>query len=156
MKTSILPIVCALIVNPEGSALLLRRHPGKQGGDKWGLPGGKLEQGESPVEAIKREIYEETGIELRNPREIATHKIVMPHGTVSMITFRQDLADTPEIKTNPGEHIDSLWVHPSEILTTADLLFGVPTLMRDYGLIDGSVEDMTLGDGASVTLLKTG
>ena len=37
---------------------------------KWGLPGGKVDPGETPLESIIREAYEETGIELVNPKQI--------------------------------------------------------------------------------------
>jgi len=52
----------AVITNQEGQVLLLdhvlRPHSG------WGLPGGFLNAAEQPEEAIRREIMEETGIEL--------------------------------------------------------------------------------------------
>lgn len=53
-----LKVVYALIQNNEGKVLLVHNTDG--GG--WSLPGGKVEQGETLIEAVKREIMEETGL----------------------------------------------------------------------------------------------
>lgn len=44
--------------------LAARRHAGAIRGGLWELPGGKIEHGESPVDAARREVAEETGITL--------------------------------------------------------------------------------------------
>lgn len=46
----------AIITNEEGSVLILKRAGG------WGLPGGRLEDDNTPQEGLVREILEETGI----------------------------------------------------------------------------------------------
>ena len=51
-----------VIVNSEGRVLLLDHRIRPKSG--WGLPGGFLEHGEQPAECIRREILEETGLEL--------------------------------------------------------------------------------------------
>ena len=55
------PCVCALIVNDEGRLLLTRRavEPYK---DCWDAPGGFVEEGEHPLDALHRELLEETGL----------------------------------------------------------------------------------------------
>lgn len=50
---------CFLEYNDKFVILLRQKH--KPDGDTWGLPGGKVEQGEDDVEAIIRELEEETG-----------------------------------------------------------------------------------------------
>ena len=54
----------AVIVNAEGKVLLLNHLLRPFSG--WGLPGGFLTSAEQPEEAIRREIREETGMELNN------------------------------------------------------------------------------------------
>ena len=52
------PSVSAAIFDRRGRVLLQRRSDGGQ----WGLPGGSVEIGESVVEAVVREVREETGL----------------------------------------------------------------------------------------------
>ena len=55
--------VGALIHDGNGHVLMIRTH---KWGDRWGIPGGKIERGESSTDALRREIREETGLELRD------------------------------------------------------------------------------------------
>ena len=54
--------VSALVRNTEGNCLLVRTH---WRSDTWELPGGQVEEGEAPDEAVRREVLEETGIAIR-------------------------------------------------------------------------------------------
>jgi len=69
--------VGALIHDGSGKVLMIRTH---KWGNRWGIPGGKIERGESAADALVREIREETGLE------------------VSQIEFAlvQDCIDSPE------------------------------------------------------------
>jgi mutator protein MutT len=53
----------ALIFNDAGEVLLLKHR--FRAGSGWGIPGGFLEQGEQPEEALRRELREEVGLEVR-------------------------------------------------------------------------------------------
>ncbi|MES2474380.1 MAG: HAD hydrolase-like protein [Verrucomicrobiota bacterium] len=53
--------VGALIHDGAGKVLMVRTH---KWGDRWGIPGGKIERGEACVDALRREVLEETGLEL--------------------------------------------------------------------------------------------
>lgn len=55
------PTVGALIFNPEGKLFLMKSH--KWGG-KYVIPGGHIELGESAVEALLREVKEETNLDI--------------------------------------------------------------------------------------------
>ncbi|WP_127015516.1 NUDIX domain-containing protein [Anoxybacter fermentans] len=56
--------VTAAIIEKDGKFLIARRKEGHLSG-MWEFPGGKIEEGESPEECLKREIFEELGIILQ-------------------------------------------------------------------------------------------
>jgi phosphoglycolate phosphatase-like HAD superfamily hydrolase/ADP-ribose pyrophosphatase YjhB (NUDIX family) len=60
-----LATVGALIEDDNGRFLMVRTH---KWGHRWGIPGGKIERGEAAEEALVREVREETGLEIREPR----------------------------------------------------------------------------------------
>jgi ADP-ribose pyrophosphatase YjhB (NUDIX family) len=61
------PTACALVTDDRGR-LLLARRAGEPEQGKWDLPGGFLEEGEHPLDGLRRELHEETGLEVE-PRE---------------------------------------------------------------------------------------
>lgn len=57
--------VVAIVLNNENKVLVLDHYI--RPGATWGLPGGFIEPGETPETAIKREMFEETQLEVKNP-----------------------------------------------------------------------------------------
>jgi 8-oxo-dGTP pyrophosphatase MutT (NUDIX family) len=57
----LVPSAVACIRDRRGRLLLLRRSDGE---DLWGFPGGAMEPGERAVDAVKREVREEIGLEV--------------------------------------------------------------------------------------------
>ena len=55
-------VVAAVIRGDDGRILLAQRPSNKHQGGKWEFPGGKLEVGETPLQALGRELHEELGI----------------------------------------------------------------------------------------------
>jgi len=58
--------LCVII--RDGNILLQRKAAGRFGEGKWNGAGGKLGPGEDPVDGVVREVREETGLEIREPR----------------------------------------------------------------------------------------
>ena len=54
----------AIIFNEDGKILLLKHT--FRAGSGWGLPGGFLEAGEQPLDALRRELREELGLEVED------------------------------------------------------------------------------------------
>ena len=57
-----MPVVALALYREDGRWLMHRRPAGKQHGGLWEFPGGKVESGETPANALVREIREELGI----------------------------------------------------------------------------------------------
>ena len=60
-------VVAAALVDVDGRVLIAQRPQGKALAGLWEFPGGKIEQGERPEEALIRELHEELGIEVKAP-----------------------------------------------------------------------------------------
>ncbi len=54
--------VVAAVVRREGRVMICQRRPEVHNGLKWEFPGGKIEPGESPEDALERELYEELAL----------------------------------------------------------------------------------------------
>ena len=52
--------VTAAVIEREGRILICRRRADQDQPGKWEFPGGKLEDGEQPAEALRRELREES------------------------------------------------------------------------------------------------
>jgi 8-oxo-dGTP diphosphatase len=57
------PTVSALVEDDDGRILLSRRKFDPEAG-KWDLPGGFLEEGEEPLDGLRRELREEAGVKI--------------------------------------------------------------------------------------------
>ena len=57
-------VAVGVIFNGNGQVLIAKRLPHQHQGECWEFPGGKIEEGESDFNALKRELLEEIGIEV--------------------------------------------------------------------------------------------
>lgn len=58
-------VVCALVRDNDGEYLFLRRAKDGPYGGMWCFPGGKVEPGERPLDAVQREVREETNLDVQ-------------------------------------------------------------------------------------------
>lgn len=90
MRTITRDIVGALIFSSDGQLLLGKNKVGGVYEDKWVIPGGGVDDGESKEQAVQREILEEVGINITHARSISQ----LPH--VRTGTTEKTLRDTGE------------------------------------------------------------
>ena len=105
-------VVAAAVVMRAGRVLLTRRAEGQHLAGMWEFPGGKLEAGESPEEALVRECREECGIEVEvnDILEVTHHKY--PEKDVLLLFYRCRL------RAGEVRHLqvaDHAWVTPPEL-----------------------------------------
>lgn len=63
LRAALIHVVAGVLIDSGGRVLLAQRPPGKSLEGMWEFPGGKCEPGESPGQALVRELREELGIE---------------------------------------------------------------------------------------------
>lgn len=73
----LIEVVCGLI-EQEGRILLGQRRPDDKHALKWEFPGGKVEPGETPAQALERELMEELRIAAGPIREMHRYEFAYP------------------------------------------------------------------------------
>jgi len=84
----IVEVAAAVILRADGAFLLAKRPSGKVYAGWWEFPGGKVEEGEPAEAALKRELREELGIDVRQAWPWLTRMFTYEHATVRLNFFR--------------------------------------------------------------------
>ena len=79
-STKIDVTVARALIESEGRVLLVRRARWDTLPGRWELPGGKVDRGEPLLEALAREVEEETGLMLAAARRLSTREMLSPRG----------------------------------------------------------------------------
>ena len=112
------PLVCvgALVWGKDGRVLLVQTTKWR---GLWGVPGGKVEWGETLLQAVQREFLEEVGLHLEDVQYAQTQEAVLSeefHAPAHMLLV-DFLATTADQTVTPnGEIAAWAWVHLHEAL----------------------------------------
>jgi 8-oxo-dGTP diphosphatase len=107
-------VVCGVIRDKEGKVLACRRAADRHLGGLWEFPGGKVEDGEDPREALARELSEELGIVV----EVGNRFDAVVEWTDGVVRIRLSAfhCEIVEGKAEPLEHEEILWCGREELL----------------------------------------
>ena len=106
------PIEVVAAVIPRGNRILLASRPADKPPAGWEFPGGKVEAGETPAAALRRELMEELGVSALVLDPI--WETAVPEKELHLIFLRTVLASgSPE--PAPREHQHGRWVKVSEL-----------------------------------------
>lgn len=111
--TLTLVVACAL-VDSDGRVLIAKRPEGRALAGLWEFPGGKIDPGETPEEALIRELAEELGIDVTEsclaPLTFASHGYEEFHLLMPLYVCRQWEGDV-----EPREGQELVWVRPNRL-----------------------------------------
>ena len=125
-------VVAAAVVDPDGRVLIAQRPEGRSMAGLWEFPGGKIENGERPEDALIRELREELDIAVKEaclaPFTFASHTYGAFHLLMPLYVCRR-WDGTPQSR----HHAALKWVRPKDMkdypMPAADLPL-IP-LLRD-------------------------
>ncbi len=106
-----------LLKNKEGKYLFLKRNPEKykdMESNWWDIPGGRIEPGGSLLDNLKREVKEETSLNLlAEPKLVAAQDILRAEGRhVVRLTYVGEIDGEPKID---NDHLEAKWFTAEEI-----------------------------------------
>jgi 8-oxo-dGTP diphosphatase len=119
--------VVAAILEREGRILICQRTAQQSHPLKWEFPGGKIEPGESPAQALERELHEELGITAARCEEVTRYEFTYPGKKPTLLIFLR----VTHFEGEPRNLIfqDMRW-EPAERLASFDFLEGDRDFLR--------------------------
>lgn len=128
-------VVGAAIVR-EGRVLATRRGPALDQAGLWEFPGGKVERDEKPIDALRREVAEELGIDIGVGDHLATGRAMVGGATIQLDVY---LAQAEEVAFELREHDRAKWL-------SADQLWTVEWADADIPAVEALEEHLSLSE----------
>ncbi len=125
MVSPFVQVVAGLMIE-DGKILIARRHFHDSNGGLWEFPGGKVELGESPEQALARELKEELDLHVKVERLFGQNRIKTPRGELELKLYLcRRLSGTIHLT----EHSEFAWI-------TLDQINNYQFLSGDYEFLE--------------------
>ncbi|WP_414040324.1 Nudix family hydrolase [Acidithiobacillus sp. M4-SHS-6] len=85
---NVVPVATGILEDEKGRLLISLRPEGKPWPGFWEFPGGKVDPGETPAEALQRELWEEVGVRVLDAKPFRTLDYTYPERTVRLHFYR--------------------------------------------------------------------
>jgi 8-oxo-dGTP pyrophosphatase MutT (NUDIX family) len=110
---NIIRIAAALLIDPQGRTLLVR----KRGTQAFMQPGGKIDAGESPVQALVRELHEELGLTIDPERAVHLGQFSAPAANEPGFEVQAELfrVDSAEAVAPAAEIEEAVWLAAEQV-----------------------------------------
>lgn len=118
-----------ILINSNNEVLLLLRDdkPEIPYPNQWDIPGGRIEKGESPIETIRREMFEELGLQLYSDFQL--FKVYKNDNLTDFIFWKRINLNPAEITLNEGQKLK--YFNLEEIRKT-ELAFGYNQVFEEF------------------------
>jgi 8-oxo-dGTP pyrophosphatase MutT (NUDIX family) len=131
-------LATTLYVERDGEILLLRRAGDSAFSGQWFLPGGGVEEGETPEEGARRELLEEAGLTIDGELELVGAYPMWVYGGATLALSYRGRAAAGEVVTS-DEHDGARWVDPRRMRAT---------------LTDRFIADLAAGDERAAAVVQ--
>ncbi|MCW3989820.1 MAG: (deoxy)nucleoside triphosphate pyrophosphohydrolase [Candidatus Bathyarchaeota archaeon] len=105
--------VTAGLLEKDGRLLIAQRMSGDMLENKWELPGGKIEDEESPEDCLKRELFEEFNIITEVDEFFGSNDYEYEHGHIELLAYRVKHISG---EITPTSHAQIQWVVPETLI----------------------------------------
>lgn len=117
----------------DGALLLVQRATAPEAG-RWTIPGGRVDPGESVLEAVRRELYEETGLRVACGRLLGWAERRGPGYHFVILDFVVSTGGRGD--PSPGSDASAVaWV-PLADVPSLDIVSGLADFLRLHGVLD--------------------
>ena len=127
------PATGALILNQKDEIFLMKSPKWE---NQWLVPGGKIEKGDSMKETVRKEVREETNLEVENIEMLEVKDGGNPDD------FERDThfiflnfvceAENTEVELDDREAVDYKWIEPEKALDTLDINSSTTEFIENY------------------------
>ena len=136
-------VSAGMIRREDGRLLICRRGPGRNNAHLWEFPGGKLEEGESPCQCLKRELQEELSLPVEDLEEVCLRQEqgILFHFIAGRTTARPVLTEHEDFAFVEDREMLRYDFCPADTAVARAMALNSPRLEHFFWDFDGTLMD---------------